>query len=253
MTSTPTADVNTIWTAEMFISSYQVDQFGTMSIPAMCSLFEELAWKHADANKFGYEHLKEKNLFWVLSRLAVKIHKRPVWKQNIISKTWTCGVEGLFARREFQVEDESGEVLITAVSHWLMLDLATRLMVRTGNYKELFSMQREKALDYIPVKIKPVKPDIVSGFSEVLFSDIDLNRHMNNVRYLQRIIDSYDYGVIEKYKITAFDINFLNEALIGDQLAVVCQEADEQEQYAAVVRQSDNLDMARMRLNWSVR
>ena len=68
-------------------------------------------------------------MLWVLSRLSVKIIQRPKWRDKVIIKTWSCGPDGIFARREFQFEDLRGNVLLTAVSHWLILDGDTHRMI----------------------------------------------------------------------------------------------------------------------------
>jgi acyl-ACP thioesterase len=238
----------------MFISAAQTDRFGRISIPAIAGILEDLAWRDANRLSFGYDELKERNLLWVLSRMKVKIYKRPNWREEIVGKTWACGVDGPFARREFRIENKDGELMIEAVSHWLVVDASTHRMVRINSILDLFKADPKSVIEWSTSKLGDVKADFQSDFRDVLYSDIDLNQHVNNARYLQRIIDSMSDEVIEKTEITGYEINFLNEAVLGDKLAVVRNEvAEGEDQLAAIIRESDGKETVRVKLEWKFR
>ena len=54
----------------------------------------------------------------------------------------------------------------------------------------------------------------------VVYSDIDFNRHVNTLRYVDLIFDTMPLELIEKNKGLRFDIHFLAEAIYGDTLTV---------------------------------
>ena len=47
-------------------------------------------------------------------------------------------------------------------------------------------------------KVRSPKSDEEMTFSPVLFTEIDINQHFNTGRYLERIINSYDFDYHEK-------------------------------------------------------
>ena len=63
------------------------------------------------------------------------------------------GSNGLFAYRNFLVEDELGNTLVKAVSMWLMVNTETRRLVRPDEYMRDFPLCTEKLLAIEPEKI----------------------------------------------------------------------------------------------------
>jgi acyl-ACP thioesterase len=60
----------------------------------------------------------------------------------------------------------------------------------------------------------------------VVYSDIDFNRHMNTMRYIDIIFDSMPIEVPEKMGAMRMDINFMREALYADELSLLREERD---------------------------
>ena len=81
---------------------------------------QDIAWEHANLLGFGYDTLKKEQQFWVLSRLLVKIGRRPVWAENFTLETWSRGTDGFYGYRDFNFVDETGENIIQATSSWLV-------------------------------------------------------------------------------------------------------------------------------------
>ena len=86
--------------------------------------------------------------------------------------------------------------------------------------------------------------------SEVLFTETDMNRHMNNVSYIDRIINSYGYNFLLGHQIKNFEINFLKEALPGDFLLVKQQQLKQLHFLNNIVRKSDSAEMVRTQIEW---
>ncbi len=96
----------------------------------MANFFQEMAYHHANQLGFGYDDLKEKQTFWVLSRMKIRIDQYPVWDDKVSVETWHRGMERLFGLRDFRVMDQSGKILGKATTAWLILDSQTRRPVR---------------------------------------------------------------------------------------------------------------------------
>ena len=54
----------------------------------------------------------------------------------------------------------------------------------------------------------------------VVYSDIDFNRHVNTLRYVDLLFDAMPLEIIEKNKGMRLDIHFIAEAVYGDTLTV---------------------------------
>ncbi len=210
---------------------------------------QEIAWEHANILGFGYENLQKEQQFWVLSRLFVKINRRPEWKENFTLETWSRGTDGFYGYRDYNFVDENGNNIIQATSSWLVLDLKSKRIVRLSDFND-FPKYEESVFNENAGKVKSPQSEEELNFTPVLFNEIDINQHFNTGRYIERIIDSYDFDFHEKNELVEFEINFLKEGMPTDQLAVKKQKLDENNHLCSVVRESDHVELVRARLVW---
>lgn len=232
--------------------SYFINRFGKLSTSYLFYQMQDIAWEHADILGFGYDKLKTDQQFWVLSRLLVKITRRPVWGEDFTLETWSRGADRFFGYRDFYFIDIAGNNIIEATTSWLVLDLKSKRIVNLTEF-ENFPVYKESVFGTNAGKVQAPKSDENLHFTPVLFNEIDINQHFNTGRYIERIIDSYDFGFHEKYDLVEFEINFLKEGLPTDRLAVKKQFVDEKNHLCSVVRESDGIDLIRARLVWEKR
>ena len=223
-----------------------------LSTSYMFYQMQEIAWEHANILGFGYENLQKDQQFWVLSRLRVKIKRRPEWKENFTLETWSRGTDGFYGYRDYNFVDENGNIIIQATSSWLVLDLKTRRIVRLSDFTN-FPKYEESVFNENAGKVKSLQNDDELNFTPVRFNEIDINQHFNTGRYIDRIIDSYDFDFHEKKELVEFEINFLKEGMPTDLLAVKRQKLDDYNHLCSVVRESDNVELVRARLIWENR
>lgn len=237
---------------ELTTKSYFVNRFGKLSTSFLFWQIQDIAWEHAEMLGFGFDNLKKDQQFWVLSRLLVKIKRRPAWGEKFTVETWPVGVEGLLALRDIHFIDAKGESIIKATTSWLVLDLKTKRIIRMDELKDI-PLSGERVFPETARKVKSPKYDKSLTFTPALFNEIDINQHFNSGRYLERIIDSYDFDFHEKNELVEFEINFVKEGVPEDNLAVKKQIIDTQNHLCSVVRKSDGADLIRARLVWENR
>ncbi len=213
---------------------------------------QEIAWEHANILGFGYDKLKKEQQFWVLSRIRVKINRRPEWKENFTLETWSRGTDGFYGYRDFNFIDTNGNEIIQATSSWLVLDLKSKRIVRLTDFDE-FPKYEESVFGENAGRVRPPQSETKLQFTPVLFNEIDINQHFNTGRYIERIIDSYSFDFHEKNKLVEYEINFLKEGMPTDQLAVKRQEVDDLNHLCSVVRENDTAELVRARLVWKKR
>ena len=230
--------------------SYFIDRSGKLSVSFMFYQMQDIAWEHANILGFGYDTLKKENHFWVLSRLRVKIGRLPDWGENFTLETWSRGTDGFYGYRDFNFVDVKGNNIIQATSSWLVVSSETKRIVRLTDFNN-FPKYEESVFGLNADKVQSPQTFDELFYTPVLFNEIDINQHFNTGRYIERIIDSYDFGFHEKYEITELEINFLKEGMPSDLLAVKKQQVDELNHLCSVVRKSDGVELIRARLIWS--
>ncbi len=237
---------------EISTKSYFVNRFGKLSTSYLFWQIQDIAWEHAEMLGVGYDNLQQEKQFWVLSRLLVKIERRPEWGEKFTIETWPTGSDGFLAHRDIRFIDEKGNHIIKASTSWLVLDLKTKRILRFDKFSD-FPFHDERVFEGFAGKVKSPASDDELTFIPVLFNEIDVNQHFNSGRYLERIIDSYSFDFHEKHELSEFEINFVKEGIPGDHLAVKKQQIDAKNHLCSVVRESDGADLIRARLVWEKR
>ena len=58
------------------------------------------------------------------------------------------------------------------------------------------------------------------------YSDIDFNRHMNTIRYVEMIFDHLPVEAIAEDRPFRLDMHFLHEAVLGEVLTIAVKEEE---------------------------
>ena len=235
---------------ELTVKSYQTNQYGKASIGSLFNILIEAAWAHAQVMDWGYDSLKSNNLFWVLSRMYFQVEKYPAWQDKLHLSTWSAGTDGMYAYREYLVENDRGEVLLRASSAWLILDMENHKIFRLSDFRATFPKHVDSKACRNPKRIKPDAHPEMLNYYPVLFSELDINQHFNSVKYVERVLDDFGIDFLNAYEPAELEINYLKEGQDGDRIAVTRSQMSEKEYLNCLVRESDGADLCVMRIVW---
>ena len=208
-----------VWTESFRVRSYDVTPGGTASVLALADYFQEAAGRHADALGVSMQEFLDEGKAWVLAHLHLQLERRPRWNDTVEIETWPSGLDRLFARREFVFRDETGTQLAQGTSAWLVIDVERRRPLRPPSVlHDIDTPDRPRPvdadLDDLPA---PDRVDRTRDFT-VRYHDLDLNRHVNNVRYLEWALETLPAEVLDEYECLALALQFEAEATHGDPI-----------------------------------
>jgi acyl-ACP thioesterase len=190
------------------------------SVSSIISYMLNVAGTDAHLKGFGVDALQGQSFTWVLSRLAVEIHKQPQQYANINVETWVNDFNRLSSTRNFRMTI-GDDVAATGISQWCMLNMETRQSVDMTLLKDVYekAMVAEPSPIAAPERLRDVVPT-ASMTRPVVYSDIDFNRHVNTMRYIDLIFDTLPIELIEKRAGMRLDINFIAETMYGETLTI---------------------------------
>ncbi|MDY0225368.1 MAG: thioesterase [Desulfomicrobium apsheronum] len=172
------------------IQLFHTDATGRVTLASLCRFAQESAGGHAERLGVGMERLAGKNMAWVLREQAMHVTRYPGLGEVLRITTWPTRAERILCHRDYRILDESGQLVARGTSAWLGLDLATR---RPCKAESFFHLPAEAML--APVFERPL-PELQapldgcpSDIRTVRASDMDALGHMNNLRYLDWIMD----------------------------------------------------------------
>lgn len=211
------------------VAPQTVDFKQEVTLGSFVDLLLTTAGKNADDNNFGIRHLQKMNNTWVLSRLAIEISDLPKQYEKIYIETWIEDVMRLNTTRNFQIKNSKNEVIGKAVSLWVMINFETRRPVELDKLSDIQQHAEHVTINILP----PAKIDNAIGTVENAFytkySDIDINQHVNTVRYLQWMSDCFSLDFHQTNKLKRFDVNFMSEIVYDDKVEIVKENIDENE------------------------
>ncbi len=189
----------------------------------LSSLFvylQDMATEHGYRIGVGRDVLQKKyGIIWVLTRVKVDILRYPRFKEEIIIETWPEQPGKLEFNRNFIIYDKNNNIIAKAISQWVLIDFNTRKLRRSSILEEKFpESNRESAIDCNLGKIKPTGSLVLSYKKTVGYSDIDLNEHLNNAKYIDYIMDCFTIEEHKKHFVKSIEINYLHEALPGETI-----------------------------------
>lgn len=213
------------------VRSYECAPDGKITIANLCNYLQEAASINAEHLGFSKTNFDEENLnvTWVMTRMRVKVTRRPNWNETVKVFTFPRPARRIVAWRDFIIYGEDGEEVGRASTEWMMIDFTTRRPVAIPAFVTERANHELSPVFSEPLGFK-LSPDIFqksgspslntlhSNFYTVTAapSDIDLNGHVNNVRYITWLFDTMK----EMPEAVDMEIAFKSEVLVGTTVMV---------------------------------
>ena len=191
------------------------------TIPSLGSAILNTAGIDAHGKGFGVDALNADNHPWVLSRMAVEFDCQPGQYTDYTIATWINEYGRVLSTRNFTLTDAAGNEFGRAVTQWAMIDLRSRSALDlswVGDAHADAIVDAPSPTDK-PRKIRDVDP-AQTAVHKVVYSDIDFNRHVNTMRYIEMMLDVLPIERFAEERPLRLDINFLKEARYGQTLSV---------------------------------
>lgn len=198
-----------------------VDSSKNLRPAAFLDVAQDLAVRGANNRGFGDNLLNRYDCCWVLARMQVRFGRTMRYEGKGTAVTWHKGNKGLYFLRDYRLLDESGEVLVDSTSSWILMNSVTRSIVRDEHILEMVNKTPESLENAIetpaPRIVMPrgAEPELV-GEHKVLYSDVDFNNHVNNVRYSVWAMDCLPGELVFGHVLRELCINFNKEAVPGE-------------------------------------
>lgn len=209
-----------VYTGQFYVGYSDCGADMTLSNTALLRIFENIASMHGAA--VGDCPL-EVPYRWVLLSYRVCVHQRPQLNTYMTAKSWNRAVKGVTSCREFELYDEAGTLLCTAISNWVRVDAETGKLQRLGEaVAAQYGSEPERGNFPSPwlAKLKePAQYDVEKRYT-VDRNFIDANRHMNNVCYLDLANCVLPQEVWEQGESNTFAIQYRKASYYGE--ALVC-------------------------------
>jgi acyl-ACP thioesterase len=207
------------------VRSYECGADSRATLPTICNYLQEAASVNAEYLGFSKSDFDSagENISWVLTRLVVKMDRYPMWEDEVTVETFPRGGRRIVAWRDFELKDSDSKRLGVASSEWMLIDLATRKVVKIPEAVfDAADPADTPLLGEMPfTKFK--FPD-VAGTPACSFraqkSHIDMNGHVNSIKYIEHIMDLFPMDCYaDASNLHRLEIAYMAESRFGDLLS----------------------------------
>ena len=206
------------------VKPHEIDFHGLLSPYYFLVHIQEAAIHHGISLRMGYHDMREMGVFWVLTRMRAVFSRYPKTLETGVVTTWVKRVGGLQALRDFLVTDSEGKEIARATSSWMVLDMQTH---RPKGFKDIprsMPIVSQEMLSYSKDPMPKISMPSIDTTHAVTYSDVDVNLHVNNLKYLAWLFDLFPFDVYDRMQIVEVDVQFLKETHYGEILRLAVEE-----------------------------
>ena len=207
------------------VEGQQIGFDNKLKLSGLADILQIAAWRHADELGFGLEDMiVNKQRTWAMYRLKIEVNFYPNYGSELKVITWPKKKDHYFAYRDLLVEYD-GKTVARATSTYLLIDVESRKpQSLEGLYDELLDHQDLHAIEAPASKIGRVG-DALKTQVKTCITDLDINRHVNNIRYLDWALRVLPGSFWKEQRVKSVLVNYFAE-LYEDQMLLLTGELE---------------------------
>lgn len=202
------------------------DENSLMSIPAILDLFQDVAGIHAGSVGIGALDLEERGLFWIVSKIRLRIARRPFVDEMLDAVTWIQPADRATCERDWSISRD-GETLAYVRSVWAALRRDNGRPAHMADFYPdsdfTIAPPDNEPFTRLSRKFEGAEP---LGEYKIRSIDIDRGGHMNNVNYARAMLGCFTCAELAEMDIHELDMQFLQQCYEGETIRFVKRSAD---------------------------
>ena len=207
-----------VYTGTCTLRNADVDLHRRLRPSVLLAMLQEAAIAHTEQLGMGRDKTLDRGLLWVVAMQRLQIRRLPVYDETVTLVSWPGKTMHVLFPRYSRMTDGEGRVLLEGSALWTLMDSKTRAMVFPDEHGIEIPGQLTGWETPLPRPPKPVNLDRETEFT-VPYSYVDLNGHMNNVRYLDLAEDVLPPELHEK-QLKAVELEYSGEARLGERISL---------------------------------
>ena len=211
--------MNKTYTETFCVRGTECDAYDRMRLDALFLNMQEFGETHARQLGLGYDAMLSRGLFFVLSRVHVRIFKPLRSGQRVVHTTWPGVSNRFFCPRFHEFRSEDGTLLAAAGALWVVLDTEKRSIVSPLKAALPFPDNSDiPAPIALPNRLPVLHADAMQTSRTPVYSDFDVNKHVNNTKYIAWLCDSLGLKTFEDAYISELTAGYEKEIRHSDPL-----------------------------------
>lgn len=191
-----------------------------MTNKAFLSFMEDIGGMHSDEAGFGINDIEKTHLSWVLLGWKVHILQRPKYGEILTIKTWARNTEKFYTYRDFEAYNKEGQLVAIATSKWVLINIETGKLTKiTEEIMKNYDPEKKCVFDDAELDKLAEPKEFISCYEyTVQRCNIDINKHMHNLYYLDLAYEALPEDVYEHATLNTIEIMYKKQVRLHDNL-----------------------------------
>lgn len=233
------------------IRTYEIDNQKKATVPALVKLMHEAAMQNVIDLKLSVWDLEPHEISWVLMRKNLVINELPKLGESVNIVTHCAGFEKFFTYRDYKIYNQEEKLIAYASSTWLLMNTVNRRMSRIPEFISAIECPPEnECLPRPKSKLPKFEEASLEKTFRVGWYDLDFNQHLNNVFYLQWILESVPDELLEYGQLQQMDIIYKLECKWKEVVTCETQILGSGHLLHRLIRQSDGKLLSVAETKW---
>ena len=234
---------------KVFVKSADCDCFYKAKPSFYFSLNQEMGGLHANEKGCSLKQIYDsEQKTWMILRTRMEIDAIASWTDTIELRTWCQEGYRLYGPRIIEAIDEKTKApLFSSISWWVIMDIARKRPCKPDYYTERLPFADKSK--YYKNPVLPAFPAIDETKEEcfdvnpvrINYYDTDYNRHVNNISYVNWMLESFPKDFLDKNEPTLLDVKWEKQSFYTDNLEThtYCIDEDKKSYLTRIMREEE--------------
>ena len=213
-----------------------VDKNNHLTLRGFLKYLLEAATRHSDIAGYGLDNAQETHIAWLVLNWKLQVYKYPKTGDSLHIRTWVRFDKKLYSLRDYEVLDNIGNRIAIGSSKWVPVNTETRNIAKISD---------DMVNAYGPVDInifnndfkklpEPKQEYTNSYIYTIMRRDLDTNKHVNNLNYIDFALEALPYDVYENSQFNEVEIMYKKQCLYGDKISCLYTQNEQGEHIVAI-------------------
>jgi len=216
---------NRLLTFTQFPQFREADADGLVGLRGYMSYFQDSATRFMHNLHLGNDTLpEEQGICWIYSKYKMHIFHRVGFTTPLQLECWVEEKKPAVRLYQDLTISSCGDICAVGRLEECLLDMKTQKLCRLSaiGWDGRFALDRKVELAPFARIRKPDQEALQTVGSHLVgYTDLDKSGHMNNLRYVDAVLNAFDSSFWAAHQVVTFEMHYLDQCFEGEELSLL--------------------------------
>ncbi|MBW6411799.1 acyl-[acyl-carrier-protein] thioesterase [Clostridium weizhouense] len=236
------------------IHYYEVDYKLRCKLSSIIDFICDVGTHQSESVGGGMEYCLNNNCAWVFYKYDIKMYRYPKYAETINLTTQAVGFKRFYGLRKYFIRDSEGILIGEALALFFLINIEKRRPMRIQKEQyDFYGVDRDMEHNVKMDGIEKVDEEQFHREFQTRYSDIDSNKHVNNVKYIEWAMEAVPLEVVKDYELSRIKVIFEKETTYGDKISATAtvEQVDENSLKSYhKIRNNEGIELTILEAEW---